>query len=209
MSKASKSRFPPAAAPTMVVIRAPRHRPPRPSTTGQSDCDAALSLRPNWPRLCTHQAFHTSNRIVRSARPRMARTRRSRAGTASRRSSRALAPQLVASAELLDSAADLHRPPRRQQAMREASPTGTRPTGHPAHAVPRSKSMHDASGVRIGETLPSESRIRALNTRGFRVLLGWGAEGAPARGPKSCEPAGPQDFDWSRETVFLRPRVRG
>jgi hypothetical protein len=72
MSKVSRSRFPLAAAPTMVVIRAPRHRPPRPSTIGCSDRDAALALHPNWPRLCTHQAFHTSNRIVRSARPSMA-----------------------------------------------------------------------------------------------------------------------------------------
>jgi hypothetical protein len=57
-----------------VVIRAPGHHPPRPGTIGYNDRDAALALRPNWPRLCIHQAFHTSNRIVRSARPSMART---------------------------------------------------------------------------------------------------------------------------------------
>jgi hypothetical protein len=59
---------------TTVVIRAPGHHPPRPGTIGYNDRDAALALRPNWPRLCIHQAFHTSNRIVRSARPSMART---------------------------------------------------------------------------------------------------------------------------------------
>src|SRR5215207_362023 len=64
----------------MVVIRAPMHHPPRPSTIGYNDRDAALALRPDWPRLCTHQGFHTSNRIVWSARSSMARTRRSRAG---------------------------------------------------------------------------------------------------------------------------------
>ena len=49
---------------TMVVIRAPMHHPPRSSTIGYNDRDAALALRPNWLRLCTHQAFHTSNRIL-------------------------------------------------------------------------------------------------------------------------------------------------
>jgi len=68
MSKVSRSRFPPAAAPTMVVIRAPRHSPPKPGTIGDRGRDAALAVYPNWHRLCTHQAFHTSNRIVRSAR---------------------------------------------------------------------------------------------------------------------------------------------
>lgn len=82
MSKRSRRRFPPAAAPTMVLITPPRHHPPRPSTIGSSDCDVALALCPNWPRSCTHQAFHTSNSIVRCAGPSMARTRRSQGGTA-------------------------------------------------------------------------------------------------------------------------------
>ena len=107
-------------------------------------------------------------------------------------------------AEVLDPAADPHRRGARSRgepAMREASPTRPRPTGHPAHAVPRSKFLHDAGGVRIGGTLPSESRIRAHNTRGFRVLAWIGRQTVPPRKmPSPASPQDPQDLDWSRES---------
>ncbi len=161
-----------------VVIRAPRRRPPRPSTIGYSDRDGALALHPNWPLLCTHQAFHTSNRIVRSARPSMARTRRSWAGTASRRLSHTLAPQfcLVESSRGAGPAADLHRRGARrgEQAMREAF------TGR-----------HAANGPRVS----------AQNTDDSESCLSRSPSGAS--GAKCQSPAGPrdpQDLDWSRES---------
>jgi hypothetical protein len=126
--------------------------------------------------LCTHQAFHTSNRIVRGAGLRMARTRRSQAGTTSRRSNHALAPQLVASAKLLGS----------QQTFTDRAGESTRcegvtdryaPTGHPAHAVPLSKLLHDASGVRIGERCRRKAGFAHL-TREDLSCLGRAPSGA-------------------------------
>ena len=174
MSKVSRSRFPPAAAPTTVVIKH-RHRPPRPRTIGYSDRNAALALQPNWPGLCIHQAFHTSNRIVRGAGPSLARTRRSWASTASRRSCHALALSLW----------------RQLSCWTQLTFTDEARRGGEQAAGEMFTGRHVANGP----------RIRAQNTRGFRVLLWVGHRAVlPREVPSPASPRDSQDLDWSRES---------
>ena len=56
------------------TINVPRSQPPRPMMMGYSDRSTALALVPKPPRLCTHQAIHSSESTASvasgSARPR-------------------------------------------------------------------------------------------------------------------------------------------
>ena len=98
---------------------------------------------------------------------------------------------------------------RGEPAMREASPTGTRPTGHPVQPF-----LVEVHATTLGAYAFAERRRRkagfALRTRDdSESCLGRARAVPPAKCQVLRALGDPQDLDWSRESSAFRRRVRG
>ena len=163
----------------MVVIRAPRHRPPRPSTIGYSDRDAALALRSELASLMHPPSVPHQQQDCQE--------RRAEHGTDSTvagwYNESSIKPYFGPSFLLVASArgagpGSRPSPTRRtvgaSRRCGRRSPTGTRPTGH---------------GFALRTREDSESCLG----RATRAVH-------PREVPSPAGPRDPQDLDWSRES---------